>query len=110
MKPGDRIELVSTDDQYTDLRPGARGTVRGVDDTGTLHVDWDSGSRLGLVAEAGDRWIEIEDRKLHEHHYSGQTLRHAHTNGDVEHGYYEHLEDRIVRPKGWPNYPEEHRP
>jgi hypothetical protein len=29
----------------------------------------------------------------HKHHYAGQTLRHAHTNGDLPHGYFEHPED-----------------
>jgi hypothetical protein len=27
---------------------------------GTLHVNWDSGSSLGLVSEAGDKWIVID--------------------------------------------------
>lgn len=51
---GTRIELIYTDDPYTRLRPGDRGTVRHVDDTGTLHTDWDSGSTLGLVAGVDD--------------------------------------------------------
>jgi hypothetical protein len=37
------------DDPYSALRPGDKGTVSFVDDTGTLHTDWDSGSHLGLV-------------------------------------------------------------
>jgi hypothetical protein len=49
---GTRIELVSSDDAYTTLRPGERGTVRHVDDVGTVFVDWDSGSRLGVVMGA----------------------------------------------------------
>jgi hypothetical protein len=46
---GDRVELVRCTDQYTRLEPGSRGTVRLVDSTGTVHVDWDSGSTLGLI-------------------------------------------------------------
>jgi Domain of unknown function (DUF4314) len=53
---GDRIRLVHTDDGWTRLRPGALGTVRFIDDSGTVHTDWDDGSRLGLSAAAGDRW------------------------------------------------------
>lgn len=37
-------------DPWSTLRPGERGTVSVVDDMGTLHVDWDSGSGLGVMA------------------------------------------------------------
>lgn len=47
---GDRVELISTTDPHTRLKPGDRGTVRKVDSAGTEHVDWDDqDSRLGLV-------------------------------------------------------------
>jgi hypothetical protein len=46
---GDRVRLVFTSDEYTKLRPGEEGTVHLIDDAGTVHVHWDSGSRLGLV-------------------------------------------------------------
>ena len=46
---GKRIELISTSDPYTKLKPGDRGTVDFVDDMGTIHVNWDNGSTLGLV-------------------------------------------------------------
>lgn len=46
---GKRIRLVQTTDPYTRLRPGSEGTVQFVDDTGTLHIKWDSGEYLGLV-------------------------------------------------------------
>ena len=46
---GCRIVLDEMDDPYTKLRPGAEGTVWGVDDTGTIFVDWDNGSTLGVV-------------------------------------------------------------
>lgn len=47
--PGCRVELVSMDNPYTRLQPGDRGSVGHVDDTGTVFVDWDSGSHLGAV-------------------------------------------------------------
>lgn len=48
--PGARVELVHMDDPYnTTLLPGARGTVKLVDDMGTIHVRWDCGSSLGVV-------------------------------------------------------------
>ncbi len=46
---GTRVELVSMNDPYTKLRPGDKGTVTCVDDTGTVFVRWDCGSGLGVV-------------------------------------------------------------
>lgn len=47
---GTRVELVHMDDPFnTKLTPGCRGTVRIVDDIGTIHVRWDCGSGLGVV-------------------------------------------------------------
>jgi len=53
---GRRVRLIRCSDPYTRLTPGVEGTVTFVDDFGTVHVDWDDGSRLGLVEEAGDAW------------------------------------------------------
>lgn len=36
------------DDNQT-VPPGTEGTVRSVDCFGTLHVDWDNGSTIGLL-------------------------------------------------------------
>ena len=47
---GTRVELISMDDpDMGKLRPGCRGTVRWVDDWGTIHMSWDCGSSLGVV-------------------------------------------------------------
>lgn len=46
---GTRVELVSMNDPYRDMPTGTRGTVDCVDDTGTIHVVWDNGCRLGVV-------------------------------------------------------------
>ena len=46
---GTRVELIQMDDAYSPLKPGDKGTVRLVDDTATVFVDWDSGSGLGVV-------------------------------------------------------------
>ena len=47
---GTRVELIFMDDPYNKkLDPGCRGTVKHVDDMGTIHVSWDCGSGLGLV-------------------------------------------------------------
>ena len=46
---GARVELVYTSDPYTKLKPGDTGGVSFVDDMGTVHVNWDNGSMLGMV-------------------------------------------------------------
>ena len=46
---GTRVELIRMEDEYSRLKPGDRGTVTGVDDIGTIHVDWDCGSGLGVA-------------------------------------------------------------
>ncbi|GHV39787.1 hypothetical protein FACS189490_03930 [Clostridia bacterium] len=46
---GTRVELISMDDPYSKLKPGDRGSVGAIDDTGTIFVDWDRGSGLGLL-------------------------------------------------------------
>ena len=54
---GARVELIS----MTDIQappPGTKGTVSGVDDLGTIHVNWDTGSCLGLVPEE-DKFLVI---------------------------------------------------
>ena len=52
---GRRVRLISTTDPYTDLRHGDTGTVSFVDDIGTVFVNWDNGSGLGLV-RGEDKW------------------------------------------------------
>ena len=53
-KKGDRVKLVFTDDQYTKLKPGDRGTVRSCDwldfsKEWQVWIKWDSGSNLAMV-------------------------------------------------------------
>lgn len=46
---GCRVELLSMEDPYSKLSPGDCGIVNLVDDTGTVFVNWDCGSSLGIV-------------------------------------------------------------
>ena len=55
---GTKVELVSMNDPYRDMPPGLKGTVKSVDDTGTVFVSWENGSGLGVV------YGEDEIRKL----------------------------------------------
>ena len=45
---GSRVELVRMDDVYAPP-VGTKGTVRGVDDIGSIMVSWDNGSSLSVV-------------------------------------------------------------
>lgn len=56
---GKRVRLDKTTDQYTKLVSGDEGVIESYDDFGTLWVKWDSGSSLGLIYEAGDRYTVI---------------------------------------------------
>lgn len=46
---GTRVELVTMNDEYRKLASGEKGTVVAVDDIGTIHVNWDCGSCLGVA-------------------------------------------------------------
>lgn len=46
---GTRVELISMNDPYTKLKPGDRGTVSMVDSIGTIFVNWDCDSGLGVA-------------------------------------------------------------
>ena len=45
---GMRVRLISMDDKQAPPA-GTEGTIRLVDDMGTIHVRWDTGSGLGLI-------------------------------------------------------------
>ena len=45
---GTRVELVHMDDRQAPP-VGTKGTVLGVDDTGSLIMDWDNGSGLNVI-------------------------------------------------------------
>lgn len=46
---GSRVELIYMDDPYRKIPAGTKGTVTGVDDIGTIHVNWDGGGCLGIA-------------------------------------------------------------
>lgn len=56
--PGTRVKLIRCTDSYSTIQPGTLGTVALVDDTGTVHVNWDDGHRLGLL-EGHDQYEVI---------------------------------------------------
>lgn len=47
---GCRVRLIRMNDPYAvKPAPGDEGTVRFIDDIGTVHISWDCGSSLGAV-------------------------------------------------------------
>ncbi len=48
-KKGMRVKLKEMKDPYTQLKEGDEGTIEFVDDIGTIFVNWDNGSGLGLI-------------------------------------------------------------
>ncbi|OXS26877.1 MAG: hypothetical protein BI182_12150 [Acetobacterium sp. MES1] len=59
VEKGDRVQLIYMYDPYSTLPKGATGTVDCIDAIGTIHVRWDCGSRLGLIAGV-DSWLVID--------------------------------------------------
>lgn len=57
---GTRIEVIEMADDPRPVEPGTKGTVRVVDDMGTVHCDFDNGRRLGLIPDV-DSFKTIND-------------------------------------------------
>jgi len=51
---GDRVVLICMGDDPRPIPEGTQGTVRCVDDMGTVHVSWDNGRQLGMCVLDGD--------------------------------------------------------
>lgn len=60
---GCRVELVRMDDPYRKMPPGLKGVVTGVDDSGSIHVNWQNGSSLAVVF-GEDECRKIEDGEV----------------------------------------------
>lgn len=60
--PGTRIQLDSMSDDPRPIPAGTKGTVRLVDDMGTLHCDFDNGRHLGICPEV-DSFHMITEQK-----------------------------------------------
>lgn len=58
MKAGDRVRLLRCEDVDAPA-PGTVGTVTFIDDHRTVFVDWDDGSKLGMIKNV-DRFELVE--------------------------------------------------
>ncbi len=63
--PGTRVLLNHMSDPYHPVESGMRGTVRVVDDMGTVHMHWDNGRTLGLVP-GEDSFRKLTEEELAE--------------------------------------------
>ena len=63
--PGTRIMLLGMENDPNPVESGTRGTVRVVDDIGTLHCDFDNGRSLGVVP-GEDSFRKLTDEELAE--------------------------------------------
>ena len=59
---GKRVRCIEMTDKYNPVPAGTEGTVRHVDDLGTVHVNWDNGQTLGLVINE-DKFAIVEPKK-----------------------------------------------
>ena len=46
---GSKVRLLRFYDIYTNIPIGTIGTVTNVDDIGTIHVNWETGHKLGVA-------------------------------------------------------------
>jgi len=61
--PGCRVELVKMDDPFREMPPGLQGVVTGIDDSGSIHVDWQNGSSLAVIF-GEDECRKVEDGEV----------------------------------------------
>ena len=80
---GTRLSLISMDDRHSKLLPGDRGTVKHVDDGGTIHMSWDRGGSLGLVY-GEDSFRKLTPEELAEEKKNAQALEKPKKNKDME--------------------------
>ena len=80
---GTRLSLISMEDPYSKLLPGDRGTVKHVDDGGTIHMSWDKGGSLGLVY-GEDSFRKLTPEELAQEQKNNQSLSKAKRNKEME--------------------------
>ena len=61
---GSRIVLDYMGDDPRPIAPGTKGTVRVVDDIGTVHCDFDNGRRLGLVPGEDSFHLDTKEQSI----------------------------------------------
>ena len=80
---GTRLFLISMDDPYSKLEYGDRGTVKHVDDGGTIHMRWDKGGSLGLVY-GEDSFRKLTPEQLEHEKKNAQDIEKPKKNKEME--------------------------
>lgn len=70
--PGTRIMLLQMGDDPRPIEPNTKGTVKVVDDMGTLHCNFDNGRSLGIVP-GEDSFRRLTDQELAEEQEMDET-------------------------------------
>jgi len=95
--PGQRVELIKMDDPYSKLKPGTQGTVEHIDNTGTVFVNWDTGSKLGLIPDVDEYRMLSEDEDRNFRPFS----RNRNTQiGDRNQELYRQAEEELIGEDG----------
>jgi len=62
---GRRVRIIRLEDPYTRLKSGDEGTISYIDDSGSIFVDWDSGSKLALLPDLDEyEFIDSERQSV----------------------------------------------
>ena len=61
--PGTRLELIEMGDDPRPVASGTRGTVKVVDDMGSIHMQWDNGRTLALIP-GEDRFRKLTQAEI----------------------------------------------
>lgn len=97
--PGTEVELQYTLDPDVHVQPGTRGTVIGVDDLGIVHVEWETGHKLGLVFSE-DRFVKVEKRfaliAINENYIIGAQYG----IGEPDNRVWRHVDGQVIIWKG----------
>ena len=60
IKVGDRVELIETNDTWSKIEKGSKGTIKKIDiDQELIWIDWDNGEKLALL-EGIDKYKIID--------------------------------------------------
>lgn len=72
--PGTRILLIHMGSDPRPVEDDMKGTVRCVDDIGTIHCDFDNGCRLGIIPKE-DSFRKLTETELLQEEEGGMKLQ-----------------------------------
>lgn len=61
--PGTKVKCTRMMEDTSTVPPGTTGIVSYVDDSGMIHVNWENGSRLGLIS-GEDRFKKVTRKEM----------------------------------------------